>query len=43
LEQRLSFFLTDLNLRRWLKLSLAAGVMVTDVSADDSLGACHAY
>ena len=39
LDQRLAFFLTDLNLRRWLKLSLAAGVMVTDVSADDSLGA----
>ena len=39
LDQRLAFFLTDLNLRRWLKLSLAVGVMVTDVSTDDSLGA----
>ena len=39
LDQRLAFFLTDLNLRRWLKLSLAAGVIVTDVSAGDILGA----
>jgi hypothetical protein len=37
-DQRLSFFFTVLNLRRYLKVSWSAGVIVTDVSTEDSLG-----
>jgi len=37
LDQRVAFFLTDLNLCHWLKLSLEAGVIVI-VSSEEGLG-----